>query len=56
MAEELKVTPGTMSHHMNALSAAKLVDVEKKRGKVYYILNEENIRIILNELENLLLH
>lgn len=56
MAEELKVTPGTMSHHMNALSSARLVDVEKKRGKVYYILNEENIKTFLNELERLLLH
>lgn len=55
MAEELNLAPATMSHHMNSLSASKFVDVEKRQGKVFYVLNKKNLEYFLRDLEKFLL-
>ena len=43
IAEELRFTPATASHHMGILLFNHFVAVEKKDGKVYYRLNSETI-------------
>lgn len=53
LAEELKLTPPTVSHHMNTLLDNGLVNVEKKEGKVYYTLSKDSLRDIIKELENI---
>ena len=55
IANQLGLTAATMSHHMNVLLNCNLVGVEKKDGKVYYHLEEENLRYLIKELEETLL-
>lgn len=43
MAEELGLSPSTMSHHMNALLVCGLVGVTKKSGKVYYHIEKNGL-------------
>ena len=53
IAEELKLSPPTVSHHMSVLLGNGLVDVEKKEGKVYYTLSKERLREVVGELEKI---
>ena len=55
LAEQLKLSPSTTSHHMNTLLSCGFVSVEKQDGKVYYSLNQKNIELFLNDLKELLL-
>lgn len=55
IAQQLGLTAATMSHHMNVLLCCGFVGVEKKDGKVYYHLEEENIKNMIEELEQTLL-
>lgn len=55
IAEELKLSPPTVSHHMSVLLENGLVDVEKREGKVYYTLSKERIREMVGELEEIFL-
>ncbi len=55
IAQQLGLTAATMSHHMNVLLICGFVNVEKKDGKVYYHLKEENIKAMIEELEATLL-
>ncbi|MEK5645345.1 hypothetical protein BK138_26710 [Paenibacillus rhizosphaerae] len=55
IAEQLGLTAATMSHHMNVLLACGLVSIEKKNGKVYYRLDQGEIRNFLDDLEEFLL-
>ena len=55
IAEELKLSPPTVSHHMSVLLENGLVDVEKREGKVYYTLSKERIREMMGELEKIFL-
>ena len=43
LAEELGLTPATMSHHMSILLANQLVTVEKREAKLRYQLNREAV-------------
>lgn len=54
LAEHLSLTPATISHHMNALLNAGFIKIEKK-GKSYYVLNEEAIEHFIHELRRTLL-
>lgn len=47
IAEELHLTPATASHHMSMLLANHMVTVEKKDGRVYYQLNQDTLREIM---------
>lgn len=53
IAEELKLSPPTVSHHMSVLLENGLVNVEKKEGKVYYTLSKERLREVVGELERI---
>ena len=55
LAEALNLSPSTTSHHMNILMSSGLVTVQKKDGKVYYCLQEENIEKYIHSLKKLLL-
>lgn len=55
IAEQLGLTAATMSHHMNVLLACRLVKIEKKNGKVYYTIDEENVAQFVHDLETFLL-
>lgn len=47
IAEELHLTPATASHHMSMLLTNHMVTVEKKDGRVYYQLNQDTLREIM---------
>ena len=55
LAEALDLSPSTTSHHMSILMGSGLVTVQKKDGKVYYCLQEENIEKYIQSLKKLLL-
>lgn len=55
LSEHLGLSPSTVSHHMNALLNSGFVTVEKKEGKVYYCLHQENIKLFIANLQNMLL-
>jgi Predicted transcriptional regulators len=55
IAQQLGLTAATMSHHMNVLLNCGFVGIEKKEGKVYYHLENENIKDFVEELEQALL-
>lgn len=55
IAQQLGLTAATMSHHMNALLNCGFVGIEKKEGRVYYHLMEDNIRNMIEELKKTLL-
>ena len=55
IAQQLGLAAATMSHHMSVLLNCGFVGIEKKEGKVYYHLIEENIKDMIEELEQTLL-
>ncbi len=55
IAKQLGLSAATMSHHMNVLLYCEFVYVEKKDGKVYYCIQEENLKAFIKELEKLFL-
>ena len=55
IAEHLKITAATASHHMNNLLSHGLVKVEKKDGKVFYSQNKGQIKELLQEVEEILI-
>ncbi len=54
IAEHLGLTAATMSHHMNVLLTCDLVGVTKKHGRVYYHIEDENIKKFINDFQQLL--
>lgn len=55
IAEELKLTPATASHHMGILLCNHFVTVEKRDGKVYYQFNQEAFGEMIRLLEEIFL-
>ncbi len=55
LAESMNLSPSTMSHHMNVLFACEFVGVEKKDGRVYYVLKENAVREFMDSIGELLL-
>ena len=55
IARQLGLTAATMSHHMNALLNCGFVGIEKREGKVYYHLKKENLKGMIEDLEETLL-
>ncbi|MCQ4636932.1 winged helix-turn-helix domain-containing protein [Anaerovorax odorimutans] len=55
LAEAMKLSPSTMSHHMNVLFACGFVGVEKKDGRIYYYLRQEAVEEYLDHIRQLLL-
>lgn len=50
LAKHLDITPATASHHMNVLFSLGLVTVEKEKKKIYYTLNEKQLKKITEGL------
>lgn len=55
IAEELGLTPATMSHHMGILLSNHLVSVIKRDGKVYYHMEQETIKEAIELMEQFFL-
>ena len=55
IAAQLGLTPATVSYHMSALLAAKLVYIEKNNGKFYYYINDNTVKDILDQIHQLIL-
>lgn len=55
LAEFMKLSPSTMSHHMNVLFTCGFVGVEKKDGRVYYVLKRDVVRELIDNIQELLL-
>lgn len=55
IAEQLHLTPATMSHHMNLLLSGGLVTIEKAGGKVYYRLDTEQLQKLATLFQQILL-
>jgi len=51
LAEQLGLTAATTSHHMSVLLAHGFVSVEKRDGRVYYMLLKDTIEDIIIELQ-----
>lgn len=55
LAEALKLSPSTMSHHMNVLFACGFVGAEKKDGHVCYYLRQDTVEECLEYIRELLI-
>ncbi|MDH6366186.1 MULTISPECIES: winged helix-turn-helix domain-containing protein [unclassified Breznakia] len=56
LAKEMNLTPATISHHMNALLSEGLVNLRTGKSKrIYYSVNEEAVKSILQNVEEQLL-
>lgn len=55
LAEELDLTAATVSHHMNVLLSNKLVDIEKKEGRIYYTLSKETLTDLIKQISTIFL-
>ena len=55
IANELGLSPGTMSHHMNILLISNFVQIEKKDKRTYYVINKDGIINFINSLQKTLL-
>jgi len=55
IAEKLGLTAATVSYHMSTLLTCKMVQVEKKDGKIYYNLDKDNIKNFIEDIEKVLL-
>ena len=55
IAQKLKLTTATVSHHMNSLICANFVYMERKNGKTYFNPNNDEIKIFLVNLNKKLL-
>lgn len=50
LAEKLGLSTATISHHVNVLSCAGLITLEKDSNRVYYRLNKSQVGILLDQL------
>ena len=55
LAKELNLTTATISHHMDMLSGCGLVTLNKEMNRIYYEIDENAIRKILEQTWELLL-
>lgn len=55
LAKHLNLTTATISHHVNALSNAGLLSLEKDANRVYYRMNKEHLGMLLDQLREDLL-
>jgi len=55
LAEELKLTGATISHHLSAMLNLEIIYMEKKANRVYCSLNREKIEQYLNDAKTLIL-
>lgn len=55
LAKHLNLTTATVSHHMNALMAAGLVEIKRIDTRIYYTANKEILKDILERSKKLLI-
>ena len=54
LAEKLSLTTATISHHMSTMLKLHLVYVEKKNNRVYFDLDQERLKQMLDNVQNFL--
>lgn len=54
LAKHLNLTTATVSHHMNALLAAGLVEIKRVDNRVYYLTNKKALEEVLDYGKNIL--
>ena len=55
LAKELNLTTATISHHMDILTGCGLVALNKEMNRIYYEIDENAIRKLLEQIWELLL-
>ena len=55
LAKELNLTTATISHHMDILTSCGLVTLNKEMNRIYYEIDENAIRKVLEQTGELLL-
>ncbi len=55
LANEMQLTSGTISKHLNALFSCGLIDLQRVNNRVYYQTDEAAVRRVLKQLEDGLL-
>ncbi|ADC50282.1 putative transcriptional regulator, ArsR family protein [Alkalihalophilus pseudofirmus OF4] len=55
LAQHLDVSNSTISHHLSALVARQFVQATRRENKVYYEVNQEEIKQVIRSLERLLI-
>jgi len=50
LAEKLGLSNATISHHISFLQVANLIVFNKRDGKIYYKLNKEPLRYMVNTI------
>lgn len=56
LAEQLRLSPNTISHHILKLQSAGLITAESEGNRIYYASNSRNIGILLRALDEMLLN
>lgn len=54
LAKHLNLTTATVSHHMNALLSAGLVEIKRMDTRIYYLANKKALREVLDYSKKLL--
>jgi ArsR family transcriptional regulator len=53
IVEKIPLSPSTISHHLNTLKKAKLVNARKDKQWIYYSLNRQTLNEVLEFLKKL---
>lgn len=54
LAKQMSLTTATISHHMSTLLDERLIKAERENTRLYYSLNHERIRELIDQLNELL--
>ena len=50
LAEKMGLSNATISHHISFLQVANLIVIDKRDGKIYYKLNKEPLRNMVDAI------
>jgi DNA-binding transcriptional ArsR family regulator len=50
IAEQLRMSPSLVSHHLRLLRAARLVRADRRGKQVYYSLADSHVRSVLSDM------
>nr|WP_274601606.1 metalloregulator ArsR/SmtB family transcription factor [Clostridium rhizosphaerae] len=56
IAAKLELTPATVNYHINLLMDAGILTFDREENKVYYTLNKDRVKELLNETSMMLIN